>query len=283
METKKIDWSSLWKKEDWWALWLGLFVFLLAWFSFLGWVPKVNVWIDPAKSITTAGKEFAHLGAWSIFLLYLFTLIVLSIASALMKYDLGAFAVGYTVIFWISYLMWWIGHYAVIAATPDKWGNFGLRWGLSLTSEAGYIFALLIGLLIGNSLRKLPKPLEVSARPEWYIKTAIVLLGVIVGTKSLDNLQTATGILTRALIAIVAAYLIYWPISYWISRKVGLDRQWSAVLSSGVSICGVSAAIATAGAIGAPAVIPGTIASIIVIFAVVELIVLPWLAAKILA
>jgi len=113
-----------------------------------------------------------------------------------------------------------------------------------------------LGLLIGNAFRKLPKPLEAAARPEWYIKTAIVLLGAVVGAKSLANLQTAAEILTRALIAIVAAYLIYWPISYVVSRRIGLDRHWSAVLASGVSICGVSAAIATAGAIGAPPASP---------------------------
>lgn len=281
-QQRKIDWSSLWKKEDWWALWLGLFVFLLAWFLLLGWVPKTSVWIDPSKSISTASKEFAYLGGWSLILLYFFTLVVLSIAAALMKYDVKAFAVGYTVIFWLSYLMWWFSNYAYIAATPDVWPRYGINWSLSLTGEAGCIFALVLGLIIGNTVRKLPKPLEVAARPEWYIKTAIVLLGAVVGAKALQNMTVAAEVLTRSLIAIVAAYLIYWPISYLISRKIGLDKQWAATLASGVSICGVSAAIATATAIGAPAVIPGTIASIIVIFAVIELIILPWVAAQIL-
>lgn len=27
---RKIDWSSMWKKEDWWALWIGLLIFILA-------------------------------------------------------------------------------------------------------------------------------------------------------------------------------------------------------------------------------------------------------------
>jgi len=25
----KIDWSALWKKEDWWACWIGWFIILL--------------------------------------------------------------------------------------------------------------------------------------------------------------------------------------------------------------------------------------------------------------
>ncbi|AFA39016.1 hypothetical protein Pogu_0989 [Pyrobaculum oguniense TE7] len=41
-QQQKIDWSSLWKKEDWWALWLGFFVFLLAWFLLLGLLHERN-------------------------------------------------------------------------------------------------------------------------------------------------------------------------------------------------------------------------------------------------
>ncbi len=90
----------------------------------------------------------------------------------------------------------------------------------------------------------------------------------------------AVGLVERSLIAIVAAYLIYWPISYLISCKVfKLDIKWSATLASGVSICGVSAAIATAAAIGAPSIVPATVASIIVLFAVIELVILPFVAA----
>ncbi len=280
LRRSQIDWSSLWRKEDWWALWVGILVFVLAWFHLLGWTPKTVVWVDPAKSLTTANMQFSYLGALSLFLLYVFTLAVLTVAARLMQLDIKAFVAGYTVIFWLSYLIWWLSHNAYIAATPEKYQKLGINWSLCLTGEAGYIFALLVGLLIGNAFKRLPKPLEEAARPEWYIKTAIVLLGAIVGAKSLVNLQTASEILTRSLIAIVAAYLIYWPISYVMCRKIGLDRQWSATLASGVSICGVSAAIATGAAISAPGLIPATVASIIVLFAVVELLVLPWAAAK---
>lgn len=75
----------------------------------------------------------------------------------------------------------------------------------------------------------------------------------LVGASSLRYISLAVGLVERSLIAIIAAYLIYWPISYLISHKVfKLDIKWTATLASGVSICGVSAAIATAAAIGAP-------------------------------
>jgi uncharacterized membrane protein YadS len=54
-----------------------------------------------------------------------------------------------------------------------------------------------------------------------------------------------------------------------------LRRDASAVLSSGISICGVSAAIATAGAIRARPVLPIAVSMLIVVFAMFELVVLP--------
>ena len=58
-------------------------------------------------------------------------------------------------------------------------------------------------------------------------------------------------------------------------RLFGFKRDVAAVLASGISVCGVSAAIATTGAIRAKPVIPVTISMVVVIFAMIELIVLP--------
>ncbi|MGH8754559.1 MAG: putative sulfate exporter family transporter, partial [Burkholderiales bacterium] len=52
----------------------------------------------------------------------------------------------------------------------------------------------------------------------------------------------------------------------------------AAPLASGISICGVSAAIATGSAIRARPVVPIMVASLVVIFSVVELLILPFLA-----
>jgi uncharacterized membrane protein YadS len=56
------------------------------------------------------------------------------------------------------------------------------------------------------------------------------------------------------------------------------SREWAAPLASGISICGVSAAIATGSAIRARPVVPIMVASLVVIFAVVELVILPFAA-----
>jgi uncharacterized membrane protein YadS len=83
----------------------------------------------------------------------------------------------------------------------------------------------------------------------------------------------------RGLAAIIEAYLIYWGVVYFVARKwFGFSREWAAPLASGISICGVSAAIATGSAIRARPVIPAMVASLVVLFAVVELLVLPFVA-----
>ena len=83
----------------------------------------------------------------------------------------------------------------------------------------------------------------------------------------------------RGVAAIIEAYLIYWAVVYFVARKwFGFNREWAAPLASGISICGVSAAIATGGAIRARPIIPVLVSSLVVIFAVVEVLILPFLA-----
>ncbi len=286
-QSRKIDWSSLWKKEDWWALWLGLLLFIISLtflatkFNPLGFVPRVAIWLDPTKSIRIIGGEaWEWVGAvGSILLLYLVMLTICTIGAVAMGWKVKRFVAAFTIIFFLTYFLWWIGHYAYIAATPDRYKALGIEWSLSLTGEAGYLFALIVGLIISNFFRRAASFLAEAARPEWYVKTAIILLGVGIGIKTVTALGMAIHVVLRGFTAIIEAYLLYWPIVYLLARKVfKIDRKWSATLASGISICGVSAAIATAAAIGAPAYVPVTIASLVVVWAVIELLILPWIA-----
>ena len=98
------------------------------------------------------------------------------------------------------------------------------------------------------------------------------------------RLSLATSLILRGVAAIVEAYLIYWAVVYFIARKwFGFSREWAAPLASGISICGVSAAIATGGAIRARPVVPVMVSSLVVIFAVVEVLILPFVAQTYLA
>jgi uncharacterized membrane protein YadS len=83
----------------------------------------------------------------------------------------------------------------------------------------------------------------------------------------------------RGLAAIIEAYLIYWAVVYYVARKwFRFSREWAAPLASGISICGVSAAIATGAAIRARPVVAIMVSSLVVVFAVVELLFLPFVA-----
>jgi uncharacterized membrane protein YadS len=167
-----------------------------------------------------------------------------------------------------------------VTTAPDL-KKFGISWSLKLTPEAGFIVALLAGLILGNFFPSFAAAIKEAVRPEWYIKTAIVILGGFLGVTAAEKLGLASAVMFRGLCAIVEAYLIYWALVYFIARKYfKFSREWAAPLASGISICGVSAAIATGGAIRARPVVPIMVSSLVVIFAVVELLVLPFCAAK---
>ena len=91
-----------------------------------------------------------------------------------------------------------------------------------------------------------------AARSEWYIKTAIVVLGAALGVKAAKEAGLVSAIMFRGMAAIIEAYLIYWALVYYIARKYfKFSREWAAPLASGISICGVSAAIRQAQRSGA--------------------------------
>jgi len=277
---------SLVKSEDWWAVWIGLFIFVLSLGVFLnldllGWAVKTNVWLDLSKALAPVSATYKALpGVVSLLLTYVFLLVVMSIGARVLGASPGRFAVGFTVIFWLSYLSWIIGNNAYIAATPDARAKLGITSSLSLTGESGFIIALILGLIIGNFFTGFANYLKEAARPEWYIKTAIVILGASLGVKASQALGLATAVMFRGLCAIIEAYLIYWALVYLVARKYfKFSKEWAAPLASGISICGVSAAIATGAAIRARPLVPIMVSSLVIIFAVVELLILPFAAS----
>jgi len=276
--------------EDWLAVIVGLFIFVLALGilfggDLLGWAVTTGIWTNPALALNPVAKGFAGLpGLASLLLTYLFLLAVMTIGAGLLKANIRKFIVAFTVVFIISYICWFFGAWAYIAATTNQLDKFGISWSLNLTSEAGYIIALVVGLIIGNFAPGFAQAINEAVRPELYIKSAIVVLGGYLGITAAEQLGLATSVMFRGFCAIVEAYLIYWAIVYFVARKYfKFSREWAVPLASGISICGVSAAIATGSAIKARPVVPIMVSSLVVIFAVVELLLLPFLAQKFLA
>lgn len=273
------------ESEDWMALWLGLLIFALSMgqligLDLLGWSMKTNVWMSLGKAVQPVSAGFAGLGGgWSLVLTFLFLLGLMTLAAKGLGAKPMRFAGGFAAVFSISVACWIAGHYAYVAATRDKLAQFGIGWSLNLTGEAGLIFALLAGLLVGNFAPRMAASLKEATRPELFIKTAIVIMGAGLGVKAIEALGLASAILFRGLCAIVEAYLVYWAVVYFVARRYfGFSREWAAPLASGISICGVSAAIATGGAIRARPIVPIMVSSLVVVFAVIELVVLPFCA-----
>lgn len=272
--------------EDWLSVWIGLFVFVLslgvlAKIDILGWAITTSVWADFSKTLAPVSKAYAGLGGiGSLIVTYVFMLVVMTIGAAALRADVKKFALGFTAVFWISYICWIVGSWANFAvSTPGDMQKFGITWSLRLTPEGGFIVALIAGLIVGNFFPGFAAWMKEAVRPELYIKTAIVILGGFLGIVAAEKLSLATSLMFRGLAAIIEAYLIYWAVVYYVARKwFRFNREWAAPLASGISICGVSAAIATGAAIRARPVVPIMVSSLVVIFAVVELLILPFLA-----
>jgi uncharacterized integral membrane protein (TIGR00698 family) len=162
---------------------------------------------------------------WSIYL-GIGILILSVIAMALLGRNVGTFIMGFPIVFIIMWVSLFVaGNYTI--------NVYGLEYVL---------WCLLIGLVISNVFG-VPEWLKPAVQTEFYIKVGLVILG--------------SGILVReileagalGLIQAVAVVSIVWYFCFWLCRKLGVDEDFAAILSSGVSICGVSAAIATSGAI----------------------------------
>jgi uncharacterized membrane protein YadS len=272
--------------EDVLSLIIGLVIFvlslgLLAGVDLLGWVVTAGIWTDLSKALAPISRAYAGLGGvGALIATYVGLLVLMTLGAAALRVDVKSFALGFTAVFWISYVCWIVGNYANFAAnTPADMQKFGISWSLRLTAEGGFIIALIVGLIIGNFFPGLAGWMKEAIRPELYIKIAIVLLGGFLGILSAEKLGLATSLMFLGLASIVVAYLIFWAVVYYVARVwFKFSREWAAPLASGISVCGVSAAIATGSAIRARPVVAIMVSSLVVIFAVVELLILPFVA-----
>ncbi|MEN2986230.1 MAG: putative sulfate exporter family transporter [Thermodesulfovibrionaceae bacterium] len=303
---RKIDWSSLWKKEDWWGVWIGFFIIALILAGLqvkspkLRWTTdaefksyaamaapqieklateaeqkeeaavkdaalalKASIGAADRKAISDAAKKlqdaakaakdegikkkaeklgkdikgqadaltskvFSWENIWASLQICIGYWIIATIAAALMGVKLGGFIVGFPLVFALG----WISR--VIA------GNYTIHsWGVEYV-----LWCLVIGLVISNVIG-VPQWLRSVIQTEFFIKSGLVILGSSILFEE---------ILKAGSLGLIQAFLVVisvWYLTFWIAKKLKVDDEFAAVLASGVSICGVSAAIATAGAVKA--------------------------------
>jgi uncharacterized membrane protein YadS len=299
-----IDWSSLWKKEDWVAVWIGFLIIILAIAGFKVGIPKFR-WTtdgefksfisesvpqidklaasagekgetalqeqmvalkaamdqgdrkaigDAAKKLDASTKEVKDAGlkkkastlargvsgqagnlpakvfSGENILLAVYIgigyLILSIIGMAIMGEKVGLFISGFPVVFVLAWLAQFIaGNYTI------------LYWGVEYV-----LWCLFLGLFVSNVLG-VPKWLAVAVRTEFYIKSGLVILGA--GILFGEIVEAGAYGIVQALLVVG----VVWYLTFWVARKLNVDDEFAAILSSAVSICGVSAAIATSGAI----------------------------------
>jgi uncharacterized integral membrane protein (TIGR00698 family) len=133
------------------------------------------------------------------------------------------------------------------------------------------LVALVLGLLIANVIG-LPRWLDAGFRVEFYIKTGIILLGA---TLPFTLIVWAGPVaILQASIVSIATFLVI----YWVGLRLGLDRRLAATLGAGGAVCGVSASIAIAGAVGAKKDDAPIAITLVILWAIVMIFVLPIVA-----
>jgi uncharacterized integral membrane protein (TIGR00698 family) len=149
----------------------------------------------------------------------------------------------------------------------------GVTW---LPSIEFPVYAIAIGLAGGAVLGALGLRERLSAafRTEFFIKVGLVLLGASI---NLAVIARAAGpAIVQALILISTVFLATW----WVAGRLGLDDKLRALIAAAVSICGVSAAIAAAGAVGAKREQLAYVASVVIMFALPLIFIEPWLVTQ---
>jgi uncharacterized membrane protein YadS len=204
---------------------------------------------------TAEDKVFTRDNLSKVFYVGIGFLIVAALGIAVLGGRVVPFLIGLPVIFGLAWL-------SRLFAGNGLFVNWGIEY---------VIFALLLGLFISNTIGT-PEWLKPAVQTEFFIKTGLVVLGA--SLLFLEVLQAgALGLMQAVLVVFVV-----WYSCFWLCRKLRVDDEFAAMLSTAVSICGVSAAIAACGAIQGDKKKLSYVTSLVLIVAVPMMIVMPWIA-----
>lgn len=248
------QWSELWLKEDWWAIWLGLGIILaaLAFFYAGGTLKPLAVTPPRWENFATVTTHLAK--TWPMYLLlYAVFCAVFTIAATIMGHKAGEFIPGFTLIYIVSLL--------ILIASSWKYA--------SVYSLEAPLIALILGLIVGNGI-SLPRWLNTAFRTEFYIKTGIVLLGATLPLTLIIHAGPIAFI--QATIVSFTTFITIWLVGVKVFK---LDKRFASVLGAAGSVCGVSAAIAVGGAVKADKDHVSIGISIVSLWAIVWIFLLP--------
>lgn len=230
------------KNEDWVIVYAGALLLLLA-AIFPDYMPTMPKQLATTESWIDAGLMFAALLGLTL------------LCQAVLRRKLRGLFLSLLAIFALS-----------LAAQVVSQLPLMKEWGLE-----SVFFSVIFGLAVSNLFR-VPQWLKPAIQSEFYIKIGIVCLGstILFG----EVLTSGVFGLAQALIVVFTV----WFFAFRISRRMGVDDEMSTMLASSVSICGVSAAIATCGVIKGDGKKLSYIISLVLVCAIPMMYVMPWLA-----
>jgi len=238
--------------EDWLAFIVG-FLLIVAAIIFFGFKLPIFSWSGPED----LGKVFNTSNFAAMAWLYLIVAATGFTSVLLGGKKVGNLFVGFSFIFVISILAQLLAGYQLIK-------GFGLEY---------VIFALILGIII-RALMGVPTWLAESLQSEFFIKTGLVLLGTSIIFH--DVIKAGSLGLIQALVVVLAV----WYFAYWVAKKFKIDEELTMMMSSAVSICGVSAAIATCGAIQGDGKKLSYVVSLVLLVALPMMILMPLIASR---
>ena len=242
--------------EDIWALLIGS-VIILTILALTTWVNGFKLQLPAYQWGNTGELVSKILSLKNILLIVQTGLICLVLSGAAIGLSGGSiknYAAGFLLIYILAII-------ALIVAGNKVISYYGLEY---------VIFALVLGLLIGN-LTRIPVWLKEAARSEFFIKTGLVIYGAnILFT---DIIKAGLPGLLQSILVVSAV----WFIALWISRKLKVDDEFGVILASAVAICGVSAAIVASGAIKGDKKKLSYVTTLVLLVAIPMLVVQPWL------
>lgn len=255
-----MGWNELYLKEDWWAIWFGIGLMVLAvvlfhsgsnFLSALAVNPGGVKW----SSLDQLAGHFAK-NAGMYALQFIFWMALFGVSCSIMGIKLKEFVPAFIFLYVLSMVIFSIAGWVNAA-------KFNL--------EAPLV-ALVVGLVISNTV-SLPKWMDSGFRVEYFIKLGIVLLGA---TFPITLVLTAgpIAIMQATFISLVTCLVIYFSAT----RLFGLDRRLSAVIGVGGAVCGVSASMAIAASVGAKKDDLYTSVTLVVGWALVMILVLPFVS-----
>jgi uncharacterized membrane protein YadS len=246
----KIDWSSLWNKDDWWACWIGFIILIFAMLQIMPNTVTFGTWATIDKAFP---KGIGTL--WETLILFVILAVLCMIGAYFMKKDWKRFLPAFAIIFVLAWLSVFIGKQATINA-----------WGLEYV-----IWALIFGLFISNVFN-CPAWIRPGLLTEFYIKIGLVCMGATI----LFSVIMKAGLV--GMIQAILVIVVVWFFSYWLGRRLGMAERFSSTMATGVSVCGVSASIAAGGAVQGDPKETSYVIAWLLVGAVIMIVVMPPIA-----